>query len=307
MRRLTFVGLLMCLTVLLLTARAQDEQAEWESLNIESYHIAVQRASAWNVLQVEVWVQDNQVKLLQAGCEPGFIGLACHVDSINPRDYLVGELFNQVEGVGEILARVEYDPTYHFPMLITVNDPDLIDEEYAIRVTAFEVLVDNEPGTFVTEMPQITTTTPVKIVPLTLNPAAPNGDLADWIDEAEARWDAQEIDAYQLTLVETNPWNGMDITLEVQGGYVKTLEVTCHPGWMGGPCEVWTIDAQRYTVPGLLEQLREAATGEHRDMLAIDAETGIPIRLFYDDPEVFDEEWEIVVSRVTLLGDETVR
>jgi hypothetical protein len=294
------------LSVLLPTAAAQDEQAAWETLGIESYHIAVQEASVWNGLQIDVWVWDNHVKLLRAECFPGMAHLSCHLDNIDPRHYLVGELFNQVIEAGEILSNVEYDPNYHFPTRIAVNDPDTIDEEHALNVTQFEVLPDSETDTFVTVTPQANTaTTPVKTVPLSLNPVTPEGNLVSWIDDAEARWNAAGINAYRLTLADTNPWNGLDITVEVREGYVKTLEVTCHPGWMGGPCEVWTINAPLYTVPGLLEQLHEASgmAGENSGGLAVDGETGIPLRMFYNDPEVFDEEWEIVVSQVALLDE----
>jgi len=133
--------------LMLLIAAAQDipaEQAAWEKLGIESYHIAVQDAGVWNLVNVEVWVQEGRVQRLEANCEPGLAEMPCYLFTLDASQFEVGELFNRVQAAGERLANIEYDPTYHFPTLIVEDDPQVYDDEHILRVTAFEELSVDE-------------------------------------------------------------------------------------------------------------------------------------------------------------------
>jgi hypothetical protein len=182
--------------------------------------------------------------------------------------------------VGERLARIEYDPIYHYPSFMYFDNTQAIDDERSLRVTAFEVLPEASPEGYATAVAQATltneplptvtpaasqaipTVTPAAIPQfdvIPLSPTTPQGDLSAWLDDADARWSALGVDSYRLTLSETTPWDGRDLTLEVRDGRPQLLEANCHPGWMSGPCEVWSVDTHSYTIPGLLERLREAA------------------------------------------------
>lgn len=334
MLRFTIIALLAGLTVFAFSALSSvsaqqniaDEQAAWEALGIEAYYIAFQDASVWNLLQLDLWVQDGRVQMLRASCQPGLVGSPCNLGRINAWQFEVGELFKQANQAGERLARIEYDATYHYPTLISLDDTQLVDDERILRVTAFQALPAGatSPDGYATAVAQATLTsaviptvspvasevvptatpyTPPQVYPLTFSPVAPAGDLNAWLDDAEARWNAQGVDSYTLTLSETTPWNGLDLTLQVRDGRPVWLEASCHLGWMRGPCDVYSLDSWTYRIPELLERLREAALVDdaRTDSQAVDSATGIPIRIFFDDPEMFDEESEIIVSRVVLL------
>jgi hypothetical protein len=150
MRSYRLIGIIVTLAVsafMLFIVAAQDipaEQAAWEKLGIESYHIVIQDAGVWSIMNVELWVVDGRVQRLQADCQPGLVGMPCQLFPIEPHLFEIGELFNRVRSSGARLANVEYDPTYHFPTLIAENDPQIYDDEHTLRVTTFEVLSVDE-------------------------------------------------------------------------------------------------------------------------------------------------------------------
>jgi len=119
MRRLTVFGLLISLAVLAFAAlpdtAAQDMEAAWEKLGIETYHIVVQDASFWNILRLELWVQEGNVRQLRVDCPTNAPGLPCHLGRISPAQYTISGLFDQVDAAGERL---------HITRILTLDQRD---------------------------------------------------------------------------------------------------------------------------------------------------------------------------------------
>jgi hypothetical protein len=318
MRRYRLLGIIVTIVVLaflLLIVAAQDiadKQVAWERSGVEAYRLAVQDIGVWSIVNVELWVQEGRVQRLRADCQPGLVGLPCNLTLLAPRQYSVSGLFTRVTSAGDRLANVEYDPTYHFPSSIFEDDPQIYDDEHGLRVTAFEALPSGAASLdrFATSTEDVTAiSTPAALpsarqaYPVALSPATLEGDINSWLDDATARWNALGVDSYWLTLAETTAWNGFELTMEVRDSALVRLEASCHPGWMRGPCDLSSLNASQYTIPALFERAREVAgvASAENDGLAFDTETGIPMRMIYNDATVFDEEWEIVVTQVAFL------
>ena len=68
----------------------------------------------------------------------------CEVRPFDAEDYTVPGLFSRARWLAERgdaqWVRIEFDATYGFPIRISFNDPEIIDEEWAWGVRSFEVL-----------------------------------------------------------------------------------------------------------------------------------------------------------------------
>ena len=140
-----------CILTLLLTGcRAtklvdQMERA-WLDQKITSYRIEVLVVnSIWHAQSHQITVRDNQVESATAACTTAPMEFEkCKVKAFNAEDYTVAGLFrkarSEAEGQQATPAKITYDSTYHFPQQMSYNDPNMVDEDWSWRVTAFEVL-----------------------------------------------------------------------------------------------------------------------------------------------------------------------
>jgi hypothetical protein len=121
------------------------EQA-WLDQKITSYRIEVLVIhSIWHAQSHQITVRDNQIESATASCIPAPIEAGkCKVETFNAEDYTVAGLFrkahSEVESQQATPAKITYDSTYHFPQQIAYDDPNMVDEDWSWRVTAFEVL-----------------------------------------------------------------------------------------------------------------------------------------------------------------------
>ncbi len=144
------LAILTVLTILLAGCRAtrvvdQMEQA-WLDQKITSYRIEVLVIhSIWHAQSHQITVRGNQVESATAACiaAPMEFG-ECQVKAFNAEDYTVAGLFREARSAAESReatpVKVTYDATYHFPQGISYDDPNMVDEDWSWRVTAFEVL-----------------------------------------------------------------------------------------------------------------------------------------------------------------------
>ena len=147
----TRLALATCILTLLLTGcRAtqlvdQMERA-WLDQKITSYRIEVLVInSIWHAQSHQITVRDNQVESATAACTTAPMEFEkCKVKAFNAEDYTVAGLFrkarSEAEGQQATPAKITYDSTYHFPQQMSYNDPNMVDEDWSWRVTAFEVL-----------------------------------------------------------------------------------------------------------------------------------------------------------------------
>lgn len=315
-----------------------QQQAAWAALEIEAYRLVVEDVSAWDGLRTQLWISSGNVLMLRAECFPGMMGRPCRISQVNTRQYTVEQLFTTAARAGEDLVRVEFDPEYHYPTRIVIDDEALMDDQRVLIVTDFEVLATEvNPINFATatqtandiaatataiartltagtpqppaSTPSATTTaspgspTPRYIQNVRFQPFVPSGDLAQALDSAAAAWNALGIDSYSITLEEITVWNGLALRMVVLDGEPQSLEAECRTGWMRGPCGLWPIATRDYTVPGLFARARAAAAVDWgwQSVLTLDAASGIPLEIFYDEELTADEEWQVIVSGLTLL------
>ena len=123
----------------------QMEQT-WREHNIASYRIEVLVIrSVWHAQSYQITIRNNRVENATASCVPAPTeGGKCQVEAFNAEDYTVPALFAeahaQTQSQQAAWTKITYDQTYGFPEQISYDNPDMIDEDWMWRVTAFEVL-----------------------------------------------------------------------------------------------------------------------------------------------------------------------
>ncbi len=126
----------------------QLERAEqaWASQGITSYRIEVREVkSIWHAQTYTLTVEDSQITDVQASCIPApSESGTCEVQAYEAEDYLVPGLFSRVrselQGSQAEWVKITYDPTYGFPSAISFDDPKVLDEDWSLGVTSFEVI-----------------------------------------------------------------------------------------------------------------------------------------------------------------------
>ncbi len=146
--RLALAG---CVLILLLvgcrtTQTVEQMERAWLEHKVVSYRIEVRVInSIWHAQTHQIIVRDNQIESATASCIPAPIEAGkCEVKAFNAEDYTVVGLFKKARSEAAsrqaTLAKITYDATYHFPQQMSYNDPNMVDEDWSWRVTAFEVL-----------------------------------------------------------------------------------------------------------------------------------------------------------------------
>ncbi len=144
------LALAACMLATLLTGcrTTQVDQMEqaWQDHKIASYRIEVLVVNGiWHAQSHQITVRDNQVESATADCITAPMEFEkCQVKAFNAEDYTVAGLFKEARAQAESReatpAKITYDATYHFPQQISYDDPNMVDEDWSWRVTAFEVL-----------------------------------------------------------------------------------------------------------------------------------------------------------------------
>ena len=89
--------------------------------------------SIWHLQTYLIEVSNGEV-IHSATCIPAPLeGRTCKINAYDPNDYTIDGLFETVKWVLQSnhakWARIEYDPDYGFPSLITFDNPNILDED----------------------------------------------------------------------------------------------------------------------------------------------------------------------------------
>jgi hypothetical protein len=163
---------------------------------------------------------------------------------------------------------------------------------------------------------QATPTIPIESISPTFTPI-PNtpddetgekGDTGDsrWtdlIDKAEGEWQALGITSYRIEVMVASIWHAQTYKLTVREGEVVEESASCIPApTESGVCEVQPFDAADYTVPGLFEYARSKAIfeGGKFTQITFDPNYSFPVKVFFDNPDIIDEEssWRVTTFEV---------
>ena len=130
----------------LATPSIDQREQVWQEQNITAYRIEVLIVrSVWHAQSHRITVRNGQVESATATCVPAPTEAGkCKVEDFNAADYTVAGLFReahaQTQSEFAAWVTITYDPIYGFPQQISYNHPEMIDEDWSWRVTAFEVL-----------------------------------------------------------------------------------------------------------------------------------------------------------------------
>jgi hypothetical protein len=129
-----------------LAAHVQTAQATWQNTQIASYRITVlETHGIWSAQRTTLTVNDGHVVDIQSMCFPAPIqGKTCTIQPVEPTKYLVPSLLMTAHDLAEhenpAYLNLTFDPTLGYPTMIGFNDPQILDEDYGIKIENFEQL-----------------------------------------------------------------------------------------------------------------------------------------------------------------------
>ena len=128
-------------------------------------------------------------------------------------------------------------------------------------------------------------------------------ELTAQIDEAEEKWQEQDIESYRIEVLSASIWHAQSHQITVRNGKVVEESASCIPApTESGKCEVEPFNAEDYTVPGLFSLARSQAQIEQGQWTRItfDPTYGFPRQISFDNPKAVDEEstWRVKTFEV---------
>ncbi len=126
-----------------------------------------------------------------------------------------------------------------------------------------------------------------------LPPSISNRLLAQ-VAQQEQEWLEKDIDSYHIVVLHVSSvWHAQTHEITVRAGEVVDQSASCIPApTENGKCEVRAFDAEEYTVPGLFERARSLAQFDDGEWTEIEFDPihGYPTGIWYDHPEILDED-----------------
>lgn len=142
-----------------LQEKITSEEEQWKALGISHYQIKVTESSAWYQIISTMVVKDNVVINVELSCGQAVFdpdGSHCNsiISNTDANGYTIEALFNSLNNsasnfndfgnTGDIYWHeclfVTFDEEYHFPKQFSFDHPDVMDEQYSIVVSDFEVV-----------------------------------------------------------------------------------------------------------------------------------------------------------------------
>ncbi len=132
-----------------LVAQVRRAERRWQRGNVGSYRIEVSlRRATWHYQTHVVTVRDGEVIGASASCVTApmetALGKKCEVEDFDPGTYTVPGLFTPARSLSEAdpggAVKIDFDDTYGFPRWISYDLADVVDEDQAWSVGAFEML-----------------------------------------------------------------------------------------------------------------------------------------------------------------------
>lgn len=141
-----YLLLLIFLSACTPTSQLDEAERQWQAQQIASYKIEVLEInSIWHAQYQSLTVENGVITEQTARCTPApFEGQTCEVQPFDPEAFTVPGLFAKARAVTATADAdsftIRYDDTYFYPMQISFNDPEIVDEDWSWAVTSFEVL-----------------------------------------------------------------------------------------------------------------------------------------------------------------------
>ncbi len=140
--------LILSLSACTTTPKSQLTRGEktWEVTGINNYQISVQVIqSIWHLQIYNLTVENGLVIDSSTSCIPApYEGRECVIKTYDPDDFTIPALFSlaeqQIKSKQSKWLKIEYDPDFGFPTMITFNDPDILDEDWSYQVISFSKL-----------------------------------------------------------------------------------------------------------------------------------------------------------------------
>jgi len=143
------LGLLfLSLACSLVAGNAALTQAEkkWKDRGVTNYTIEVRDIhSIWHAQIQKITVRDGKVVESSADCLRAPVdGQACKLEDFDPNMYTVPGLFSlahsQMKSQEAKWTKITYNQDYGYPESIGYDDPQIMDEDWGVIVSRFEVL-----------------------------------------------------------------------------------------------------------------------------------------------------------------------
>ncbi len=118
----------------------------WKESGVNHYQISIQVVqSIWHLQIYNLTVENGLVINSSTSCIPApYEGRECTIKSFDPDNFTIPALFSmaelQIKSQHSKWLKIEYDPDFGFPTLITFNDPDILDEDWSYQVISFTKL-----------------------------------------------------------------------------------------------------------------------------------------------------------------------
>jgi|GEM_PF-2418072 hypothetical protein len=136
-----------------------NEEEQWKALGISHYRMKVTESSAWYQFISDMVVKDSAVISAELTCGQAVFdpdGSHCNsiISNTDANGYTIEALFESLNNsssrfkdfgnTGDVYWHeclfVTFDETYHFPKQFSFDHPDVMDEQYSIVVSEFEVV-----------------------------------------------------------------------------------------------------------------------------------------------------------------------
>lgn len=129
-----------------LNGRVLAAEQAWQNSQIASYRLTLLEIhSIWSAQRLTLTVSDGLVVDIQSMCIPAPTqGKTCTIQPFEPANYLVPALLAQAHDLitqqRPEYVKLDFDPVLGYPTMIGFDDPQIMDEDYGIRVEKFEQL-----------------------------------------------------------------------------------------------------------------------------------------------------------------------
>ena len=134
-----------CITAPTLSTQISDAEQKWLARNITSYQITVLHIqSIWHAQTNTITVRDGKVVDQKAKCiRAASEREACEAKPFEAEGFTVPGLFEIARARTEIedgkWTKIEFDPNYGYPSIITYDNPNANDDDVRWSVEAFQV------------------------------------------------------------------------------------------------------------------------------------------------------------------------
>jgi hypothetical protein len=128
------------------TGHLEAAAGRWQARQVRAYRISVLKVqSIFHAQTNTVAVEDNRIAQQSAFCTPApFEGRECQVQPFDANEFTVDGLFATARTLAQSKSsaalKITFDEQYHYPAVISIDTPEIVDDETLWRVVAFQLL-----------------------------------------------------------------------------------------------------------------------------------------------------------------------